>query len=267
MKGLTSLILLLCCAKYSVSYKILRAITSRSAPLYAAASAMIRKSKMKEVENLLKEIEDAGENHFINKFIKNSSIDEKIIGNLWRPVNFFSSTTNRFNSVTVMPEYSKIAKTGFILGLPVPEILGGILRDAGSKAIVVCLDKRSGGATSDEFARFVREQSRARILLPQPIPICWNDNIVHNIQIAHAGSLGASAVTLNPDFTDDLAGQISYSRKLNVEPIVMVKSFEEAQLALSGGATGLCLHTLEESQLIELRKKLPNDKGIHYMAR
>ena len=39
--------------------------------------------------------------------------------------------------------------------------------------IVVVLDKRSGGATVDEFRRFAVEQTRARIMTPSPIPIVW----------------------------------------------------------------------------------------------
>lgn len=42
-----------------------------------------------------------------------------------------------------------------------------------SAGIVVVLDKRSGGATVDEFRRFTVEQTRARIMTPSPIPIIW----------------------------------------------------------------------------------------------
>ena len=45
---------------------------------------------------------------------------------------------------------------GFIMGMPGPEIMSGVLRDAGAKAVVVCLDPRVGGATADEFNRFVK---------------------------------------------------------------------------------------------------------------
>ena len=39
------------------------------------------------------------------------------------------------------------------------------------------LDKRSGGATVDEFKRFAVEQTRARIMSPGPIPVIWYDTL------------------------------------------------------------------------------------------
>ncbi len=54
-------------------------------------------------------------------------------------------------TLSIMPEYNKKCKTGFIIGMPPPEIMGGVLRESGSKAIVVSLDKRSGGARYSLF--------------------------------------------------------------------------------------------------------------------
>lgn len=64
----------------------------------------------------------------------------------------------RYKTVSVMAEYNRKAKTGFILGLPPPEITGGILRDAGAKAIVASMDKRVGNIPPNEFYRLCREQ-------------------------------------------------------------------------------------------------------------
>lgn len=228
-----------------------------------AASALIRKAKMKEVDVLKQQIEAEGNSSPVKKFLAAGKFTDSY-GDV--PA-FIPSVLNRYQSVTVMPEYSKKVKTGFILGIPEPEIMSGVLRDAGSRAIVVCLDKRVGGASYDEFSRFVLDQSRSKKLLPSSIPIVWNDHIVDNIQIAHAGSLGASAITLNPDCTDDLKGQVDYCNKLHIEPIVLAKNLDEAEHAISCGTKIVCMHLMDESEFISVRKSLPSDKGIIYMAR
>ena len=154
------------------------------------------------------------------------------------------------------------------MGMPPPEIIGGAVRDAGAKAVVVSMDRRSGGTSVEEFHRFTKEQARARILVPGPIPIVWNDYIVHTIQIAHAACYGAAAITLYPELIDsELSDYVQECKKHKIEPIVLVKNVQEAQRALDAGARCLCLHTLDEEALVDLRQKLPNDKSLSYMAR
>ena len=243
-------------ASYFISDTKLQAIT--------AANAMIRKAKMKEVDALKKQIEIDGEKSPINLYLKSGNFVDDYGG----PIPFIETVFNRFKSVTVMPEYSKKVKTGFIMGMPEPEIMGTMLRDAGARSVVVCLDSRIGGATIEDFRRFVRDQSRSRKLLPGPISVVWNDHIVDNLQIAHAGSMGASAITLNPDITDDLKEQVQYCKNLDIEPIVMIRSVEDGETALSYGAKTLCLHMLEEPDLLLIKSKLSlKYKDIIYIAR
>lgn len=121
---------------------------------------------------------------------------------------------SKSGTLNIMPEYNKKCKTGFIIGMPPPEIMGGVLREAGSKAIVVSLDKRSGGSryssllkslapthshtcacfSYEDFERFTREQSKARIFTPGPISIVWNDFIINKIQISYAATLGTTSL-------------------------------------------------------------------------
>lgn len=154
------------------------------------------------------------------------------------------------------------------MGMPPPEIVGGAIRDAGAKAIIVSLDRRSGGASYEEFYRFTKEQARARILVPGPIPVVWHDHVVHKIQISHAAALGASAITITPDLIDNqLPEYIAACKQVNLEPIILIKNYEEAELALASGARTLCLVNMEEPELVALRKKLPNDENICYIAK
>jgi hypothetical protein len=96
-----------------------------------SASLMVRKGKMKEVQLLVANITATGETHPINTYLKNGT---RPFG-VGTPIDFFTSTASRFQSISVLPEFSKKAKTGFVLELPPPEILGGVLRDAGSRGI------------------------------------------------------------------------------------------------------------------------------------
>ena len=232
--------------------------------MISPASALVRKNKMKEVEILKKEVNDANGDHLISKYLADNTIRAFGVG---KPVDFFNSTSWSFNTLTVMPEFNRKAKTGFIVGLPPPVIMGGILRDAGAKAIVVSTDKRSGGSTMLDLEQFTKEQTNARIFSPGPIPIVMNDFIVDNIQIAQAGALGVAALTLTPELSDDLAGQVAYCKKLNIEPIVMAKDLKEGHLAVESGSRVVCLHLLEEDGLVELRKQLPTKPGLIYGAK
>jgi hypothetical protein len=177
---------------------------------------------------------------------------------------------NRFNSVTVIVEYNKKAETGFMVGMPMPEIMGGVLRDSGAKGIVVAMDSRLGGATPDEFLRFAVEQARARIFLPGPLPIIWNDLVIDKVQIAYAAALGGAAVTLFPELVDSLPDMVQYCEDMRIEPIIMVKNIDEINLAIDSGAKCLCFHGLDQKQLIALKQQCPSsDKrpDLMYIAR
>ena len=96
-----------------------------------------------------------------------------------------------------------------------------------------------------------------------------HDNVVDNLQIAQAASMGVGAITLNSDLVnpDELTAQIAYCKELSVEPIVMVKTEEHAKFALEKGSRVICMHNLDEKEMVELRKKLPSDQDIVYIGR
>eukprot|EP01035_Chromulina_nebulosa_P019977 gene19977-25946_t len=166
-----------------------------------------------------------------------------------------------------MAEYNRKVKTGFIMGLPPPEIMGGLLRDAGAKAIVVSMEKKTGGTSIEEFYRLCREQYSARKFTPGPISIVWNDYIVDDIQIAYAAALGAAAVTLDINIVENLPDTIKTCYKYNLEPIVLIKNLEEAAAAINAGATVICMRMLDEKGFIELKNKLPSDPKFVYIAK
>ena len=103
--------------------------------------------------------------------------------------------------------------------------------------------------------------------MPQPIPVIWHDFIVDDIQIIQAASLGAAAVTLYPEYLTDLKASVDLCRKHEMEPIAMIKNVEDGQAALAAGIRCMILHTLEETQLTELRAQLPDKPELLYGAR
>jgi len=197
---------------------------SFSLSMSAAGSAMlmVKKGKLKETEALLSDVAAAGGSHIISQFLKDGSRPQGV----GDPYNFVQCALVSHGALSVMPEYNKKTKTGFIMGMPPPEIMGGVLRDAGARSIIISLDKRSGGATVEEFERFTREQTKARRMMPAPIPIVWHDFIVSSVQITYAAALGAAAVTLTPSLCDekgkgenDLESLVAHSKKMGIEPI------------------------------------------------
>jgi indole-3-glycerol phosphate synthase len=226
-------------------------------------SNLIRKAKLKETENFKQSIDIEGDSHYVKQFIDKK---ERPAG-VGEPTNFKKSITNRYNTLSVMPEYNKKAKTGFIAGMQPPEIIGGVLRDSGAKAIVVSMDKKSGGTTTEEFVRFCKEQNKARKFSPGPISIVWNDFIVDKVQVLQAAALGASAVVLYPDFTDDLNSLVAACRQYEVEPVVLVKTESDVDSALTAGSSVLFIHSLDEAGILDLRSRIKVDESVLMCAK
>ena len=100
----------------------------------SAATTLIKKNKIKENAALLEHLKSNPE-HSINLFLKDGTRPQGILD----PIGFYKTAFGKHDSVSVIPEYNKKVKTGFIAGMPPPEIMGGVLRDAGAKAIVASL--------------------------------------------------------------------------------------------------------------------------------
>ena len=146
-------------------------------------ASVIKKGKKKEVAALLNEINDE---HYISKYLNHK---EYMIG-LGKPLmNFYDFTYSKPGTLKIFVEYNKKAKTGFVLGIPPPEVVGDIFRDT-THCAIISMDKRSGGNNYEDFIRITKEQYRARKSQPGPIPIIWNDYIVDNLQIIQAAALG-----------------------------------------------------------------------------
>jgi len=231
-------------------------VSMNSATPASPSASLVKKGKRKLVEELKKELQEQGADHEVYKYLQSK---ERPVG-IIKPIDFYVANKNKFKTLSVLVEYNKKAKTGFITGMPMPEIMGGVYRDCGAKGIVVSLDQRLGGASMEEFRSFTKEQAKARLFLPPPLPIVWNDLIIDHVQIDFAATLGASAVVLYADLLDDFSATVAYCKQLELEPIVMIKNEEEAKMAMATGVRCMCLHSMDEPELIALREKLPSNE-------
>lgn len=262
MKSQIYWIQILCIISYSFSFQLnslkkygqryLTELNTAASAGTSSITALIRKGKKKEAQQLLKEIDEANGEHYISKFLTNKQYPP---AHGKPPVNFHDYTYSKKGTLKVFAEYNLKAKTGFILGLPPPEVIGDCFRDT-VQAVVLSMDKRNGGCSINDFSRFTIEQYRARKSLPGPVPIVWNDYIVEEIQIIQAAALGGSAVVLQPEMTENLELLVKTATKYELGSIIMAKDMTEVQQAIDAGAKSICLHNLDDNQLIETFQKI-----------
>lgn len=245
----------------------LNMIESNSRNLNSGAVKMIKKAKMKEINKIQTALDDNDNTDptimRLKEYIKTKELST-YIGS--KHEDFYTSVVDRYDTLNVIPNYEKKTKTGFILGIPNPDIMSGVLRDAGSRSIVVSMDPRAGGVDSEEFARFTREQQRAGTFIPGPIPVVWHDFIVHPLQITLAASCGAAAITLSPELLENdgsnLKEQIELCKSLNVEPAIFVKSESDVQLALNAGARVVILNNVEIKEALHIKKAFNPERVV-----
>ena len=235
---------------------------STNLQLNSAATALIKKGKKKELASLLQEIENSKGEHYITKFLNDKSY---LPGVGESPNNFHDFTFSKKGTLKILPEYNHKAKTGFVMGIPLPEVLGGIFRDC-AQGVIVSMDKRSGGSTVEEFTRFTKEQYRFRRSNPVSVPVVWNDYVVDELQVQQAAALGAAAVVLSADM-GDLPALLSASQRYNMGAIVLAQSTDEALAAAAAGARSICLYNMEESVFVATRQQLDLPDNIQIGAK
>lgn len=146
--------------------------------------------------------------------------------------------TRRKGTLTVIAEYKRKIKTGFVNEIFDPEVLSPSFREFGASGIAVMADERMGGCTYDDLARFVEEQRRAQYEVPGPVMVINNDLVIDELQIARTAAVGAAAcvITLSIVGEEELPGLLKACKALDLEAIVAVSDHDEAQKAIDLGA-------------------------------
>jgi indole-3-glycerol phosphate synthase len=174
---------------------------------------------MKEVSELLRSIEEGRGAHFVTRYMSSGHF----MDGLGRPVsNMYDCLYSRPGTHKVLAEYNTKAKTGFVMGIPPPEVLGGLFREC-AQAVVVSTDRRSGGASEDEFIRFARDSHRFRKSTPGPVPLILHDYIIDAVQVQRAAALGAAGVAVSAEITGkDMTRVIAEAHRLGEKTIVHI---------------------------------------------
>lgn len=242
-------------SRNSITSKQIRQTSTSLQMALSAASSVLKKGKRKFIDSLYKEMEEQGESHIITHFLRTGQRPERIS----KPIDFYAMA--RYLGVfAVLPEFNRKVKTNFIFGLPPPGIMGGVYRDAGARGIIVSVDQRTGGTTTEEFAEFAIEQASAREFIPGPLPVVWNDIILDKVQIHQAAALGASAVTIQEELVDNITEILTLCKRYKMEPIFMIKNLEEFQSGNDKKVRCFIAHQLEEEGFKALRSQLPSKK-------
>ena len=78
-------------------------LTAESSTANTAATSLIKKVKMKQIEKLNSDILEKGSEHPINKFLQ---YGERPYG-VGPPKDFYNTTKSKAGTISVLPEYNK----------------------------------------------------------------------------------------------------------------------------------------------------------------
>ncbi|CAM9996011.1 unnamed protein product, partial [Laminaria digitata] len=74
-------------------------------------------------------------------------------------------------TLSVVAEYRKIIKSGFIDGILAPELLCPLFRNGGAGCVAVATESQTGGCSEDDLRRVVADQENSRGDFPGPMPV------------------------------------------------------------------------------------------------
>eukprot|EP00611_Tribonema_gayanum_P015078 TRINITY_DN267_c0_g1_i1.p1 TRINITY_DN267_c0_g1~~TRINITY_DN267_c0_g1_i1.p1 ORF type:complete len:358 (-),score=97.98 TRINITY_DN267_c0_g1_i1:206-1279(-) len=163
-------------------------------------------------------------------------------------------------TLSVVAEYRRNLRSGFIASILEPELLSPMFRDGGASAVAIALDRNSGGCTDADVAAVIKEQSIAIGDFPGALPVITRDLVVDEFQVAHAKNLGAIGVTISMGLVgpERAAELVDFTGALDMEAIVQVTNQEEVEAALQLGATILSVTGNPPDEACELKKHIPD---------
>ncbi|MDD4255888.1 MAG: indole-3-glycerol-phosphate synthase [Methanofollis sp.] len=136
-------------------------------------------------------------------------------------------TSERRNAVIAEVKYASPSR-GTLRGGDAPEVLAGDLIASGCVALSVLTEPFFFGGSVENLLR-VGQVS--------PVPLLRKDFIIDELQIRETAALGADAVLLIAGVLGrDLGDFVDLSLELGLEPLVEVRTRDEAELALSTAA-------------------------------
>ncbi|CBJ28504.1 Indole-3-glycerol-phosphate synthase [Ectocarpus siliculosus] len=164
-------------------------------------------------------------------------------------------------TLSVVAEYRKILKSGFIDGILAPELLCPLLRNGGAACIAVATEPLTGGCSDADLKTVVEEQENSRGDFPGPMPVIIRDLVISEFEIARAKAAGAAGVTVvlalvGPERAAELA---AFSKKLGMEAVIQATSQEEIEQAVtSEDISIISIVGKMVDEAVELRQYIPD---------
>lgn len=251
---------------------------------------LARMAKKKEVENLKNMLDEDHPAKTLLKTLESHNLNRQdaVASNNVEPLFPLSNVIHKSlkakkNNLAVVPEYCRNNKFNFLGSIIPPNIYSDVFREAGANAMTVNIDKTSimtktknndneyrdpDGPEKDAGGMYLWEdvykitkfQEKNQNDCPPSLPVIIQDIIIDDIQLCMAHLCNAKGVIIrfgvnNEEKTKSL---IENTMALGMEPIVQVRSFEEAESAISMGATMVIFIGIHREELIEKRKRIPD---------
>jgi len=233
---------------------------------YMVLPGLAKKAKEAEVQ-LRRQAAEADPNNPVLKRL--AILDTVQAASQKKPYRVMEALKKPKGTLTLVAEYRRKMKSGFIKEMLEPVFLSRVFRMAGAKVAAVYTDPNIGGCTLQDLKEIVEEQASSKGEYPGPLPVVAHDLIVSEFQLAEIAEAGASGCTISlslngKERTKELSEAAS---KLGLEVIVQVNNEEEIKEAVEMGAEMIGIKALTE-RLVELYSHIPafldrySDEGL-----
>eukprot|EP00612_Vaucheria_litorea_P005322 CAMPEP_0171461604 /NCGR_PEP_ID=MMETSP0945-20130129/5983_1 /TAXON_ID=109269 /ORGANISM="Vaucheria litorea, Strain CCMP2940" /LENGTH=310 /DNA_ID=CAMNT_0011987979 /DNA_START=130 /DNA_END=1062 /DNA_ORIENTATION=+ len=219
---------------------------------------LARKSKESEIALFKASLHESSPDSAVWKYMEEGSSDSH---KYLRPKVLSDSIRKMPGTLSVISEYRRNMKSGFVTSILEPEIMSPMFREGGASAVAVAIDKNYGGCNESDAMKIFEEQKTAANDFPPSLPIVVRDLVVDPIQIAYAKSLGAVSITLLFNLVEKAKIKLflDFAGALNMECVVQVSSEEEIKEAIELGSTIVSITGKSLQEAIDLKKMIPDD--------
>ncbi|CAM9925135.1 unnamed protein product [Ascophyllum nodosum] len=231
--------------------------TSYASPTMAL-KGLAKKAKEAEVSQDMEALRSSDPDSPVFKLLEQVGAGGTVGDNPERPLS--SVLRKNKGTISVVAEYRKILKSGFIDGILAPELLCPLFRNGGASCVAVATEKKTGGCTDDDMKRVVKDQEGSRGEFPGPMPVIVRDLVLSEFQIARAKAAGASGVTIGLALVgqERTAELVAVCEKLGMEAVLQATSREEIEQAVAAGASVVSVVGKLVDEAIELRQHIPD---------
>jgi len=222
-----------------------------------AVPVLARKAKEAEIVAKKKTLEEAGPDHPVLKRLADAKADAE------PPTAIYKALKKPRGTLTLIAEYRKKVKSGFIKEMMEPVLMSPVYRNSGAKVVSVYTNYNVGGCTVEDAKVIADEQYSAMGQIPGPMPVMIHDIILDPIQLAEASLAGVSGVTLSAACLgrQGLGDMMQAATSLGLEAMVQVSNEEEMADALAVEASLIAVQAGSVERFLELGQPVLDMEG------